>query len=363
MAPHDTDAHGNLGFTLAEQAICAAATGSPDFSAAEASYRDVLRTKPGYAEIHVNLAMLALLQGDFDRGWRDYEWRWRTETAKPTAFRQPAWDGGPCPGKTILLHAEQGFGDTLHFVRYAALVKERGATVCLLCPPQLQRLLTRARGVDYCYAAEDEILPFDAHASLMSLPRLVGTALETIPSHVPYLSPDPELVDRWRGTLDGPGRCRVGIVWQGNPGFGRDAHRSLPLSSFAPLAAVPGVALYSLQKGAGVEQLAGAKFPIVDIGSQVDDFVDTAAVIQNLDLVVACDTACAHLAGALGRPVWTLLPLVPDWRWLLGRADSPWYPTMRLYRRRADESWLRMVERAAADLNASLDRPALQEAR
>jgi hypothetical protein len=262
-------------------------------------------------------------------------------------------------GRTILLHAEQGLGDTLQFVRYAPLVKARGGTVVLEVQEPLFSLVATCPGVDRLVALGAPLPPFDTHAPLLSLPGLLATDLASIPVEVPYLAADPALVEHWKAVRSPVRWLKVGIAWQGNPRHVNDRHRSLPLARFEPLARLEGVRLLSLQRGPGSEQLAGAAgWMTADLGDALECFRDTAAAIRNLDLVVTVDSAVAHCAGALAAPVWVLLPYAPDWRWLLGRDDSPWYPTMRLFRQAAPGDWDGVIDRvrvALAELAA--DRP------
>ncbi|MCI0457834.1 MAG: hypothetical protein L0Z62_12780, partial [Gemmataceae bacterium] len=267
---------------------------------------------------------------------------------------QPLWDGAPLAGRRILLHAEQGLGDTLHFIRYAACLQQQGATVLVECQAALVRLLASCPGIDQLVAQHSALPAFEVHAPLMSLPRILGTLPSTVPAKVPYLFADAHLCERWRQELGRERAFRIGINWHGSPQFRGGRDRAIPLKHWAPLARLEGVRLFSLQKGAGREELAAlAEQPtIVDLGSRLDEtagaFMDTAAVLTNLDLVITSDTAVAHLAGALGVPVWLVLSAAPNWRWMLHRDDSPWYPTMRLYRQAQlgnwDEVFDRMIE-------------------
>jgi tetratricopeptide (TPR) repeat protein len=342
------EAHANLGNALGDQ-------GRP--AEAEAEYREALRLRPDFVEAHSNLSMLLLSLGRFAEGWAEYEWRLRVPGLAPRAFGRPAWEGPPFGGRTLLLWAEQGLGDTLQFVRYAAVVKERTGAVVLECPPALVPLLSRCPGVDRVVGRGSPLPAFDAHAPLLSLPHLLGTTLESVPAAVPYLSADPSLVRQWWEQLRPLTGFRIGIAWQGSK-YSDEQRRSLPLRSLAPLAAVPGVRLVSLQKGAGVEQLAAAAdLGVAELGEGVDQagaFVDTAAVMQNLDLVVTADTAIAHLAGGLGVPTWLALSTVPNWRWLHDRADSPWYPTLRLFRQTQRGDWGDVFGRMAGALRERL---------
>lgn len=322
-----------------------------------------LRLKPGHPESRVNRALLWLRQGEFARGWAEYEWRWQLTGNPPRRLPQPLWDGAPLAGRTILLHAEQGLGDTLHFLRYAAGLKESGARVILESPPALSRLLARCPGIDCLVTRGSTLPPFDVHAPLLSLPRLVGTILANIPARVPYLAAEPKLVESWRRKLAAYPGFKVGIVWQGSSRFPDDRLRSIPLSHFESLAGVKGVRLFSLQKNEGTEQLAGRanRFPVIDLGPKVDEaagpFMDTAAIMPNLDLVITCDTAIAHLAGALGVPVWLPLSVSSDWRWRLNQEDSPWYPSMRLFRQKEHGNWREVFLRLTAALKLECRRP------
>ncbi len=323
------------------------------FEDALASYAQALQIQPDYAEVHRNVALIRLLLGDFDRGWPEFEWRWRLPGLRPRIFTQPRWDGSPLAGRTLLLYAEQGLGDTLQFVRYARLAKEQGATVIVECQKPLLRLLARCPGIDQLVGQGDPTPPHDVCAPLLSLPSLFRTTVDTIPAAVPYLEADPALVEQWRQELASLSGFKIGINWQGNPHYQHDRQRSLPLREFAPLAGLPGVRLVSLQKGPGSEQLAAVagQWPVTDLGTRLDEttgsFMDTAAVMKNLDLVVTSDTAIPHLAGALGLPVWVALAKVPDWRFLLEREDCPWYPTIGLFRQESQGEWGPVFQRIA----------------
>jgi hypothetical protein len=274
----------------------------------------------------------------------------------------PLWDGSPLEGRTILVRVEQGLGDTLQFIRYLPLVQRRGGRVILVCQPALVGLLTGSRGlgIERLLAQGDPLPEYDLHVSLLSLPGLLGTTLENVPADVPYLEAEPQPVEAWRQRLGSYRGFKIGIVWQGNPDHRMDRFRSTRLAQFAPLARVPGVHLFSLQKGPGAEQLAALtdRFPVTDLGSGLDDFRDTAAVLKNLDLVVSVDTSVAHLAGALGIPVWVALHFPAEWRWLTGREDSPWYPTMRLFRQTSPGQWEDVFRRIAEALRPRMAAPA-----
>jgi tetratricopeptide (TPR) repeat protein len=315
------------------------------------------RLKPDYAEAHYNSSIAHLLLGDLATGWRDYEWRWRggIRGLVSRVFAQPQWGGEELGGRTVLLHAEQGMGDTIQFCRYASLVAERGGRVVLEAPRSMARLLTGLTGVDRLIAGGDPLPAFDLHCPLMSLPGLFGTTIERVPAPVPYLRAEAAAVARWRDRL-GPSGFKIGIAWQGNPAAAAERGRSAPLACFAPLAAVPGVRLISLQKIHGLDQLDHCPSGMVveTLGADFDDgadaFVDTAAVMMSLDLVITVDTAIGHLAGALDRPVWLALQAVPHWVWMLERDDSPWYPSVRLFRQAERGQWDEVFRRMAAAL-------------
>lgn len=348
--PDYVEAWVNLGAALQEQV---------KLEAAAACYQQAVRLNSEHAQAHTNLGMVQLALGNFEQGWREYEWRRRCPDAPAQTFSQPLWDGRGLFGGTILLTSEQGLGDVLQFVRYAPLVKARGCRVAVECPAALHPLLRRTPGIDWLSSAADlstTAVHFDAYAPLMSLPGIMGTTLANVPADVPYLFADPQRVEHWRGVLGRDPGFRIGIAWQGSRRYSRDAQRSIPLTCFEHLARLPGVQLVSLQKGEGTEQVAAlaGRISITELGPELDQggaaFMDTAAVMMNLDLVVAPNTAIAHLAGGLGVPVWCAIPYVPEWRWLAEREDSPWYPTVRLFRQSEPGGWHGVFERMAAAL-------------
>ena len=337
LKPDLADAHISLGAALCVQ---------QRFEEATDHYQQALALMPDHAEAAWNQSLLWLLQGDYERGWPAYEARWRCKRTTPLpTFEQPRWDGSPLDGRTILLHGEQGLGDTLHFVRYAPMVKARGGRVIVHCQNALCRLLARSPGIDGLVGWGATPPKFDVWLPLMSLPTVFHTTLDTIPASIPYVSADPALVMHWRRELAPVRGLRVGIAWQGSPRHAWDRHRSVSLEHFEPLAKIAGIHLISLQKNLGSEQLRAlqGRVPVLSLGDLVDEasgpFMDTAAIIANLDLVVSIDTAVAHLAGAMGKPVWLALTFTPDWRWLLGRADNLWYPSARLFRQPSLGDW------------------------
>jgi hypothetical protein len=307
--------------------------------------------------VNFSRAMLYLQSGDLPRGFAEVRWQYKCEGAIEPFFKGPCWDGSPLEGRTILLHDHQGLGDMLQFIRYAPMVAERGGRVVVACSRPLDRILRTCAGVADAFVRFQDTPPYDVQRVLMSLPDLFGTTLETIPATIPYLAPDPADAARWGEIIGADEGFKIGVSWQGNPGHNKDRERSFPLALYEGLARIPGVRLYSLQKGHGVEQIAAlrGRFPIVDLGSKATDLLDTAAAIANLDLVIAPDTALAHLAGALGAPVWVALPFAPDWRWMLEREDSPWYPTMRLFRQSTWGDWTEVFDRIR---EAVAERPA-----
>jgi Flp pilus assembly protein TadD len=314
-----------------------------------AHVQQALRIDPNMGHAHMQLAWAWLLRGDFERGWREYEWRWRCPGAKFPQFPQPVWDGMPIHGKTIMLHAEQGLGDSIQFVRYASLLARPGAKVIVYCPQSLQKLLATAPGVAQAIIDARKLGAFDCWCPMLSLPLRFGTNLATMPAELPYLSPDPALSAKWADVMAGdPRGLRVGLCWAGNRANYNDVNRSIPLEMLSLLGRVPDVVFYSLQVGA--DSPATPPFAMIDRTSQIKDFADTAALVSRLDLVISVDTAVAHLAGALGKPVWLLVPFAPDWRWLLERPDSPWYPTMRIFRKRPTEPWPPLIDRVAVEL-------------
>jgi predicted O-linked N-acetylglucosamine transferase (SPINDLY family) len=350
LQPDHLDAHLNLAWTLKQQGR---------LHDAEASLAEALRLKPDWADAHFNRALLWLIQGDWVRGLPEYEFRAQGPKSGNARLKERFWDGSPLNGRTILLYAEQGLGDTLQFVRYVPLVQERGGKVVLVCQQALYRLLESASEVDHLVKDGDPLRAFDFQAPLMSLAHLMGTTPETVPANVPYLTASNELIEKWRPILGEVPGFKVGIFWQGNRQYPADRDRSIPLSHFRALANLPGVKLVSLQKGPGRDQLAACPFPVLDFTEQMDKepvgpFMDTAAVLRLLDLVISCDSAVLHLAGALGVPVWALLPFMPDWRWLLDQDHTPWYPSMRLFRQRTRGDWNEVFERIAASLKVHL---------
>ncbi len=330
--------------------------------AAIAAYHQAIVLNPSDPEEHRNLAFALLLKGHFFQGFSEYEWRLKCkEFAFPRRnFPQPQWDGRILAGASILLHAEQGLGDTIQFIRYLPLVKQKGGRIIVECQAELLRLL-QTMAVGCSIVVKGQPLPaFDVQCPLLSLPLAFGTTLENIPRQVPFINAGALMTEKWRKRLATDSKLlKVGLVWAGNKMHKNDRNRSMALSALAPLARLQGVSFYSLQKGGQADQ---AKNPpnglqLTDWTEELNDFSDTAALIANLDLVISVDTAVAHLAGAMGKPVWVLLPFAPDWRWMLEREDSPWYPTMRLFRQPTIGDWdnvMRQVVDALAAMKPQL---------
>ena len=292
---------------------------------------------------------MELLAGNFTKGWRDYEIRSRRKNA-PRRFPEPLWRGDSLNGARILLHAEQGLGDTLQFLRYVPMVQAAGGTVILDVPRSLLRLAAELPGIATLIGTGDPLPPFEWHCPLMSLPLAFGTSLDSIPGPVPYLRVPAKAWKKAEG-LQWPDKgLRVGVVWSGNPLFPEDWIRSIPLRSFASMFRREGVHFFSLQMGPAAAQLAEVNAPVIDLRVAIVDMADTAALIAKLDLVITVDTAVAHLAGALGKTTWVLLPFAPDWRWLIEREDSPWYSTMRLFRQPGFGDWGSVLERVRDEL-------------
>jgi Flp pilus assembly protein TadD len=370
LQPHLPDIRNNLGMALrqanrleeAEQALREAPP-EPEalvnlanvqkergaFADAEATLRQALRIAPDSPVLLYNWSLLMLLLGREQEAWAGWEQRFRSGAIPGRAFPQPQWRGEPLGGRTLLVHTEQGLGDVLQFARYLPAIT--GGNTVFEAPPQLIRLLSSNPALPRLVAAGAPPPQVDLVIPLMSLPARTGV----VPVQPPYLFAEPDRVSAWRDRI-GAGGFRVGINWQGYPGRFEDKGRSFPLALFQALAAVPGVRLISLQKGEGEAQIAAAGFPVetlegLDAGP--DAFLDTAAVMEVVDLVVTSDTSIAHLAGALGRPVWVALRQVPDWRWRLDRADSPWYPTMRLFRQVTEGEWAPVFATMAEALRAA----------
>jgi tetratricopeptide (TPR) repeat protein len=359
--PGNAQAYNNLGSAFHD-------TGA--VSEAIRCFRKSLRLRPDHVETNWNLALAQLLKGDLAEGWEKYEWRLRKPdwaSGYVHIDHIPRWDGRAFPGKSLLIRCEQGLGDVIQFVRYFPMVKAKGGTVMFETETSLARLLKGCRGIDELVSPLSGTgagHKFDYHLPLLSLPRVFNTTRHTIPAKIPYLSAEKKLMALWEERLCGFNGLRIGICWQGNPSYKGDRFRSVPLKHFFCLAAMDGVHLISLQKRHGLEQLRNLPqdVSIIDFGplldGSTDAFVDTGAIMKNLDLVVTTDTAVAHLAGALGVPVWLLLQHVPEWRWGLTGEDTPWYPTMRLFRQSRPGDWDGVLQRVCSEVRSLLSKGA-----
>jgi Tfp pilus assembly protein PilF len=351
LRPNFADAQCNLGVALQET--------EGDLHPAIAAFEKAIAMDPNFATAHWNLGFCLLLLGDYSRGLVEYEWRWRTGTVViPRNFRRPQWDGGTLAGKRIFLHAEQGLGDAIHMSRYVPLVAERGGRVILECPATLIPLLRELPGLAEIVPVGQQPPDFDLHCPLMSLPLVFGTTLQTIPREIPYLHADAELARKWAEKMPAdPQSPRVGLVWAGQPNNKNDHNRSIRLEQLAPLAAAKRVRFFSVQKGAASQQAKNppAEMTITDFTAEIHNFADTAAMVSNLDLVITVDTAVVHVAGAIGRPVWIMVPIRPDWRWLIKGDATPWYPATRIFRQNERGNWGDVIERVSSELQRFQD--------
>jgi tetratricopeptide (TPR) repeat protein len=335
------DAYNNLGLIFE-------ATRRP--AEAVTYYERAIALRPDFAQAHWNLSLTLLVMGNFSRGWDEYEWRLKTPelAGEGKRFARPLWNGEDLRGKTILLHAEQGFGDAIQFIRYAPLLASLGGQILFECKPALKRLFKEVKGIHEIILSGDPLPQYDFHCPLLSLPSRFRTAEVEIPVAAPYLSPDEGLVEDWRRRMPNTGSAlKVGLMWAGSPGNKNDLNRSISLSQLDLLGTIENVVFYNLQKGSGVAQANNplANLHFIGLTEDIGDFASTAALIANLDLVICVDTSVAHLAGAIGKPAWVLLPFAADWRWLLEREDSPWYPSLRLFRQCSIGDWEEVVAR------------------
>lgn len=341
LKPNSTNALVNLGFIFEEQG---------KLDEAISCYQQAIKLEPVHVLANWNRVLAMLRAGNLECGFAEFEWRWRFIGAVRPFFFQCLWDGSSLDGKTIFIHAEGGFGDAIQFARYIPLVaKQHKCRIIFECREPLRMLMKSVSGINQLIVEGEELPHFHVHAPLMSLPRILKTTLETIPAEVPYISFTASPI-KLETLLEKP--MKVGIVWAGEPANPQDYKRSCSLSHFLELLNLPGITFYSLQKGSRVKDLEQLPYKglLQDLSDQLADFADTAAVVAQLDLVITVDTAVAHLAGALGQPVWVLLSFVPDWRWMMDREDSPWYPTMRLFRQKEPGDWVGVFERVGEAL-------------
>jgi Flp pilus assembly protein TadD len=344
-------AHLRLGTALAQLG---------DRAGAWESYHRARALSPSSSEVITYMGLLHLSEGNFARGWAEYEYRESVRRAR-RRFSQPQWKGQPLEGARIFLHADQGLGDALQCVRYVPLVAARGGQVILGVQKRLHRLLARSEGARQVISEGETPSDFHWHCPLLSLPLAFGTELSTIPAEIPYVHPDPARVKAWEHRMQGDS-LRIGLAWGGNPNYPHELWRSIPLEQLAPLTKLENTTFYSLQMGAPARQVKqlGPRVRLIDLQDEQKDFAETAAIAANLDLVISIDTSVAHLAGAMGKPVWILLNNSPDWRWLLEREDSPWYPTARLFRQATFGNWQDVVTRVEEELRELAARTAVE---
>ncbi|MEK6829201.1 MAG: tetratricopeptide repeat protein [Nanoarchaeota archaeon] len=335
-------AHYNLGIFLKDRG---------EFEGALEHYEKAIKLNPNFPEAHWNMGLILLMLGKFEEGWKECIYRFKKQNPSDSrAFGKPQWNGESLEGKKILIASEQGFGDSMQFIRYLPFVKEKKGYIILECKKELEKLFGNIKEVDKIITKEkDNALDkdFDYYIHLMDLPRIFRTNLKNIPNKVPYIKADQNLSKKFRQEFK-TGKFNIGIAWAGNPEQDNDKNRSTVFDKFKVLKEVSGIVLFSLQKGKQEEQLDDSQ--IINLSNKMNDFSDTAALIENLDLIISVDTSVAHLAGAMGKPVWTLLTLHPDWRWLLDRNDTPWYPTMRLFRQKKKGDWDSLLSEVKKEL-------------
>ena len=346
LRPDDPAAHYQLGVAL--HGLCR-------LDEAAAAHRQALRLKPDLAAAHMDLGLLEVLRGNWREGWREYEWRWKIHrlVLPNPRFTQTMWDGADPAGRRILVHTEAGYGDSIQIARFVPEVARRGGRVILRCQEKLRRLFASLPDVEQLFSSDQPLPEFDVHCPLLSVPRALEATLETVPASVPYLFADPALGQRWQQRLaadPADGALKVGLVWAGNPRPYRD--RSIPLAQFCALGQIPGVRFYSLQTGPSAQEARSlpAGFQVTDWSAELNDFADTAALLDQLDLLITVDTAVAHLGGALGKPTWVLLRMAGDWHWPLHGASTPWYPAIRLFRQVHRGDWSGPMDQVAAEL-------------
>jgi tetratricopeptide (TPR) repeat protein len=337
LRPDHAEAFNNLGYALCYQAR---------FPEAKEAFRKAVGFRPNHASAHWNLGLLLLREGNYAAGWQEYEWRWRVAGLgiRSPKLDRPAWNGGPLDGKRILLWDEQGLGDTIHLIRYVPEVIKRGGRIILACKQELLKLFQQLDGIEQLMPMMEPLPQHDVHCPILSLPGVLRTTIETIPRDVPYLKADTKLAEQWEARMPKDGHRRIGLVWSGKRA--PDPLRATTLAALAPLASLKNAWFCSLQKGEPSQQV---KTPppgllLTDWTEEFHDLTDTAALIDRLDLVITVDTVIAHLAGAMGKPTWVLLSFVPDWRWMMDRSDSPWYPTMKLFRQKSHGDWTGPIE-------------------
>ncbi|WP_137128560.1 tetratricopeptide repeat protein [Rhizobium sp. FY34] len=356
LAPDDAAAHYNLGVLHYDRM---------EIEEAIAHARRALALEPAMASAHFELAEALLLNGEFAEGWREYEWRFDMPNSPrllPPTDR-PAWDGKPMPNGTVMLIGDQGFGDTIQFCRYIPEVARRCQNIVMACSSEMKPIVMQQNSAMQYFDRWDQVPAFDAYCPLSGLPRLFQTDLNSIPAPIPYVRPDPAKLAYWRKRLEDlipRGYQSIGIAWAGRPTHGNDFNRSMALRDLAPLSQLQNTVLVSLQMGPAMAQISdyyGAA-PLINLGAEIADFADTTAILALIDHVVAVDTSIVHLAGAMGCPVSVLLPFAPDWRWLRDRKDSPWYPSVQLFRQTRSGVWTQPVSAVASNRSSVVERRA-----
>jgi len=356
--PQCLNAAYNVGYTLKQ---CGDITNTRAlFERSIELHTKTIELRPDYAMPHFSCALSYLTLGNFELGWPEYEYRWQAYNETPKQFAQPTWEGQSLEGKRILLYAEQGFGDTFQFIRYGKVLKDMGAHVIVQTQHRLKNIISLCPYLDEVVSDREQLPPFDYHIALMSIPMVLKTTVETVPSEIPYLHAKEELCKEWEQKLVQDKKLKVGICWQGNKQYRSTlikkvvADKSIGLETFKPLASIPNVSLYSLQKVNGTEQLDTVEhMDITTFGTFDEDagpFMDTAAIIKHLDLVITIDTSIGHLAAGLGADVWIILPFPADWRWLLDRNDTPWYPNVKLFRQPERGDWKSVMSQVVKEL-------------
>lgn len=351
LAPEDAPAAYNLGVVHYDRLEIDQAIGA---------MRRALTLDPSQAAAHFELAEGLLLTGQFAEGWQEYEYRFSLPGVPRLlpSNDKPQWDGKPMPDGTLMLIGDQGFGDTIQFCRYIPDVARLCPKLIMACSSEMKPIVMQQAGITQYFDRWEDMPAFDAYCPLSGLPRLFATTLETIPAPIPYVRADPAKAEHWRRRLDAlvpEGYRRLGLVWAGRPAHGNDFNRSMPLDRLGALAALDGIALVSLQMGPAQAQIGRyfGRAPLINLGAEIQDFTDTMAILAGLDRLVAVDTGVAHLAGAMGRPVSILIPFAPDWRWLLERTDTPWYPTVTLHRQNRPSDWEAAVQSMVETVKAT----------
>lgn len=339
-------------YAEAYNTLAAALQAEQRFDEAIECYDKTVEYAPDYAEAYYSRGMASLRNGEFAKGWNDYQWRLKTDKIGVTLrYDKPWWQGENFRGKILLVQAEQGFGDSIQFVRYLPMVKEKGGTVILAEKPELIGLFQNLEGIDHLVdtrkVAEGNV-KYDLYVTLLSLPAIFGTKIDSIPARIPYFSAEASKVAYWHNKIK-TDNFKIGIVWAGNPIHGNDHNRSCTLNNFIQLAKIRNVTLFSLQKDTAIEQINNwpEDMELINLGQKFEDFTDTAAAIENMDMTISVDTSVIHLAGAMGKTAWVLIPYESDWRWLLNRQDSPWYPTIKVFRQKEYGNWEELFHRVA----------------